>query len=66
MELVWRKLIPQPRSKFYEVECPECGSTMSIFSHAATIIRCEVCGKIMAEPTGGKAKIYGKIIRTLE
>jgi len=29
------------------------------------VIHCQVCGAILAEPTGGKAKIKGEILEEL-
>lgn len=59
-------LIPQPRSKFLRVRCPECGNEQIIFSHPAIVVRCLVCGKVLARPTGGKGIIEAKIIKELE
>ena len=54
-------MIKLPRSRFLKVEC-ECGNKMIVFSHVAMEVKCPKCGKIVAEPTGGKAKINAKII----
>ena len=59
-----RKLVPKPRSKFYVVECPNCGNVQVVFSHASRVVKCRVCWSVLAEPTGGKAEIHGKIIKT--
>jgi len=61
----WEDLIPRPTSKFLRVRCSNCQSEKIIFSHASRVIRCDNCGEILAEPTGGKAKIYGEIIKEL-
>jgi small subunit ribosomal protein S27e len=37
-----------------------------IFSSTASIVRCNICGSILAEPTGGKANIKGEIMNTFE
>ena len=58
-------LIPQPRSRFLLVRCPNCGNEQTVFSHATFQIRCVVCGIQLVEPRGGKAKILGQIIRVL-
>ncbi len=60
-----RILVPQPRSRFLLVKCPECGNEQVVFSHATYPVRCLVCGYQLVEPTGGKAKIKGQIIRVL-
>jgi small subunit ribosomal protein S27e len=57
----WDKLIPRPKSRFIEVECPKCSNTQIIFSHSSRIVKCHICGETLAEPTGGKAIIKGEI-----
>ena len=42
-----------------------CESEQTIFSHTTHIIKCRTCGENLAEPTGGKAKINGRIIAIL-
>jgi len=61
----YKILVPEPKSRFVRVQCPDCGNEQIIFDHATFTVRCLVCGRILAEPTGGKAKIYGKIIKIL-
>ncbi|MET1101003.1 MAG: 30S ribosomal protein S27e [Pyrodictiaceae archaeon] len=60
-----RILIPQPRSRFLLVKCPQCGNEQVVFSHATFPVRCLVCGQILVKPTGGKAEIKGQVIRVL-
>ncbi len=55
------KLLKKPKSYFYEVECPKCGNTQIIFSHAATVVKCFSCGEVLARPRGGKAEILAPI-----
>lgn len=62
----WEKLIPRPKSVFLRVKCPNCGNEQIIFSHAANKVKCNVCGTVLAEPSGGKAVIKGEIIAVLE
>ncbi len=52
-------------SPFYRVRCKDCNNIQIIFSKASTRVLCNVCGSILAEPTGGKAKIKGEIIEEL-
>ena len=59
-------LIPVPRSRFILVRCPECGNEQPVFSHATFRVRCLVCGRVLAEPTGGKARILGQVVRVLD
>lgn len=56
---------PQPKSKFVKVKCPDCGNEQVIFSHAAITAKCLVCGRVVASPTGGKAKIEGEVVKEL-
>lgn len=60
-----RILIPEPKSRFLRVKCPNCGNEQTIFSHATFPVRCLSCGTQLAYPTGGKAKIVGEIVRIL-
>lgn len=62
----WMDLIPKPRSSFLRVKCSECGNEQIIFSNIATVVKCNVCDSILAEPTGGKAYIHGEITGVLE
>lgn len=61
-----KALVPQPRTKFLRVRCPDCGNEQVIFSHASMVVRCLVCGRVLAQPTGGKAQILGNVIRVLD
>jgi len=62
----WEKIIPKPRSYFLRVKCPDCGNEQIVFSHATTIVHCNICGAPLAEPTGGKAEIKGEVVAVLE
>ncbi len=62
----WNKLIPKPRSVFLRVKCPKCGNEQLIFSNTVNKINCNVCGELVAEPTGGRAKINGEVLTVLE
>ncbi len=59
-------LVPQPRSRFLRVECVDCGNEQVIFGNASTVVRCHICGRVLAKPTGGKAKVLTKIKEVLE
>ena len=62
----WNKLIPKPSSTFLRVKCPTCGNEQLIFSNAVNKVTCNVCSVVLAEPTGGKAKIKGDVQAVLE
>ncbi len=54
-----------PKSKFVKVKCEGCKNEQIIFGKSSTAIKCLVCSKVVAEPTGGKIKIKGKILEVL-
>ena len=62
----WDNLIPKPRSKFLRVKCPDCGNEQVVFDSANLRVNCNVCGTVLAEPRGGKAKIRGEVVAELE
>ena len=56
----------KPRSKFIKVRCNDCENEQVIFDICSTTILCHICGSKLAVPCGGKAKIKGKILETVE
>lgn len=58
-------LTPMPRSKFYRVQCPECGNEQTVFSNVASVVKCSICGKDLALPTGGKTKILSDKVKEI-
>jgi small subunit ribosomal protein S27e len=60
------ELIPKPRSKFIRVKCPDCGNEQIIFNRAASVVKCNICDGVLAEPTGGLAKVRGEVIEAFE
>lgn len=62
----WETLLPRPRSRFIRVKCSDCGNEQVVFEHTASTVNCNVCGTVLAEPTGGKAAIKGEIVASLE
>jgi len=52
-------------SPFYRIKCKDCNNEQIVFSRASTQVRCQICGSILAEPTGGRARIRGEIIEEL-
>lgn len=61
-----RMLLIRPRSNFFLVKCVNCGAERVIFSHSTTKIMCDVCGELLVRPTGGRAEIYGEIVKRLD
>ncbi len=53
-------------SKFIKVRCPKCKNEQIVFGKSSTKVSCLVCGKVLAEPTGGKSKVKARILEVLE
>jgi len=47
-------------SKFMRVKCAKCKNEQVIFERAASVVKCLVCGEVLAKPTGGKAVIISE------
>lgn len=47
---------------FAKVQCVDCENEQIIYSHASTEVNCEVCGKTLVTPGGGKAEINTRIL----
>jgi len=58
--------VREPTSKFIKVRCPKCKNEQIVFGKANSNVVCLVCGKILAEPTGGKSKVKARILEVLE
>lgn len=56
----------EPSSKFIKIRCPKCKNEQIVFGKSASKILCLVCGKNLADPTGGKTKIKARILEVLE
>ncbi|HLC45865.1 MAG TPA: 30S ribosomal protein S27e [archaeon] len=57
--------IPTPTSKFLKVKCLACKNEQVIFGSASREVACSACGKILAEPSGGKSLVNAKIVQVL-
>ena len=53
-------------SKFIKVRCAKCKNEQIIFGNASSVIKCLVCDKEMAYPTGGKSRISARVLEILE
>ncbi len=62
----WSSLIPRPTSKFMKVKCPDCGNEQLVFSNVASTVHCNVCGTVIAQPTGGRSKVRGEVMDVME
>jgi len=54
------------KSKFIKVKCPDCENNQIIFDHASTVVKCQVCGRTLSEPTGGRSSIKAEVVEVLE
>ncbi len=57
--------VREASSKFIKVRCSKCKNEQIIFGKPSTIIKCLVCGKVIAEPAGGKGKVKARILEVL-
>ena len=53
-------------SKFVKIRCPKCKNEQIMFGKASSEVKCLVCGKLLAEATGGKVKVKARILEVLE
>lgn len=54
------------RSNFLKVKCNDCENEQIVFDRASSGVRCNVCGRTLVEPRGGKAEIKGEVIAVLK
>ncbi len=59
-------LIPKPNSAFLNIQCSKCGENNIVYSHTTSNIYCKSCNELLAERSGGKAKINGNLTATLD
>ncbi|MEM4240005.1 MAG: 30S ribosomal protein S27e [Candidatus Woesearchaeota archaeon] len=60
------RALKETSSKFVKIRCPKCKNEQIMFGKASTLITCLVCGKVLAEPTGGKSRVKARILEVLE
>lgn len=60
------EITKEPTSKFIKVRCPKCKNEQIIFGKGSTKVSCLVCGKVLADPIGGKGKIKARILEVLD
>lgn len=53
-------------SKFIKVRCSKCKNEQILFGKASTTINCLVCGKDVAEPSGGRTRVKARVLEVLE
>ena len=64
--MISMRSIKEPSSKFVKVRCPKCKNEQIIFGKASSEIKCLVCSKVLADPTGGKSRVKSRILEVLE
>lgn len=52
------------KSKFLLVKCG-CGNEQYVFGNVKMNVKCLVCKKTIAKPTGGKSKVIGKVVKVV-
>ncbi len=60
------RAIKETKSKFIKIRCPKCKNEQIMFGKSSMQVKCLVCGKILAEPTGGKSKVKARVLEVLE
>ena len=48
--------------QFIKVKCEKCKNEQVIFEKAASVVRCLVCGEVLAEPKGGRSELKAKLL----
>ncbi|MEM7813339.1 MAG: 30S ribosomal protein S27e [Candidatus Aenigmatarchaeota archaeon] len=56
----------KPVAQFLKMKCEKCHNEQVIFSRASTIVKCLVCGEVLAEPTGGSVRLKAKPVEIFE
>lgn len=51
--------------KFLKVKCGKCKNEQVIFEKPAGKVECLVCGEILAESRGGKARIKANVLEVV-
>jgi len=59
-------MLQEPKSRFLKVKCNDCENEQVIFGSAGSKVVCQVCGRTLAESTGGKSIIKTQILEVLE
>jgi small subunit ribosomal protein S27e len=58
-------IIKEPNSKFIKLRCPKCKNEQIVFGKSASTVKCLVCEKVIAEPTGGKTRVKARVLEVL-
>lgn len=60
------ELVPQPGNGFVRIICPDCASEHIIFERVSSRVTCTICSRTLAEPTGGRARIFSKTMEPVK
>lgn len=52
-------------ARFVKVVCPDCSHKQILFARASTKVACATCGTALAEPLGGRARLFGEVVDEL-
>lgn len=52
--------------KFLKVECLKCKNEQIIFGSPTMVVKCLICGKVLAEPRGGKGAVKTRILEVYD
>lgn len=55
----------EKKSRFVKVRCNKCKNEQVVFGKATTKVKCLICGEILSQPSGGKAKIKTRVLEIL-
>ncbi len=47
---------------FIRIKCPDCSNEQYVFMRPSSEVTCNVCGSVIAKPTGGKLAAGGEIV----
>ena len=61
-----KKILKETVSKFIKIRCSKCKNEQIMFGKASTQVNCLVCGKVLAEPSGGKSRVKARVLEVLE
>ncbi|MGP6219816.1 30S ribosomal protein S27e [Caldiplasma sukawensis] len=49
-------------NRFVKIKCNECENEQITYSKGSSVVNCNICGSVIAEPTGGSIKIKGELL----
>lgn len=61
-----KDMLKETSSKFIKIRCPKCKNEQVMFGKASTMVKCLVCDKVLAEPTGGKSRVKARVLEVLQ